>query len=244
MEYCSLTYDGKPLDQTLAGYTTINVEGRGLLDRVLSTVAVDGRDGEVVLSQRLPARTLTVHYHLIGRNNAERLIRLQALHDALHTLSDVPIKFGDEDFTRFGRLTKSKDPPYDQHEGVGSFDLLCADPYKYGPSIMLNGTAIMVPASSVYSYRINSIRMTVSSARTGLTITNATSGRKIIITGALEAGQVIEIRPEQNQLTINGQSAMSRLDYINSDWHEFKVRPGDTISAPLSMTLELSPRAL
>ncbi len=241
-KYCSLTFNGQLLDDVLTGYTTTNVEGRSLLDRVLSTVDVPGRDGAVVLDQKLPAREIRVHFAIKGKNAAEKLTTLNALHDKLKTDGDVQFKFGDETHHRFGRLSQTEDPPYDQFQGIGSFTLYCQDPYKYKAIANLTGTSITIPTGPIYPYKINEITLTFPIERTGLTINNTTTGRKIILTGSFTDGQVLQILP--NKILLDGQNIMNRLDYINSDWREFELRPGNVITSPISMTMSLLERAL
>ena len=241
-KYCSLTFNGQLLDQGLTGYTTTNVEGRSLLDRVLSIVDVPGRDGAVVLDQKLPAREIRVYFAIKGNNAAEKLTTLNALHDKLKTVGDVQFKFGDETHHRFGRLSQTEDPPYDQFQGIGSFLLYCQDPYKYKAIANLTGTSITIPTGPIYPYKMNEITLTFPSGRTGLTINNTTTGRKIVLTGAFTAGQVLQIFP--NKILLSGQNIMNRLDYINSDWREFELHPGNVITSPVSMTMSLLERAL
>ena len=244
MTYCSITFNGRPFDLDLEGYTTANVEGRGILDQVLSTINIPGRDGTFIFDQKLPERILTVHYRLQGNNAAEYLQRLYALHDALKSDGDVVIQFGDEAYYRFGRLYKANDPPYDAYRGFGSFTLICQDPYRYKDIAALTGTSIVIPQGSAHPLRIRSITATFSASSTGFTITNVSTGRKIILTGTFTEGQVLTIDPEGGRVLLNGQNIMNRIDFIASDWHGFKIFAGNNITASQAITLNLSGRAL
>lgn len=243
-KYCSLTYDGKLLDHLIDGYMTINVEGRGLLGRVISSVDVPGRDGVVILSQKLSARTITVHYLLKADNSKFFLERLMKLHDLLKADNDVIFKFGDEEYFRHGRLTDAKDPPHDYFQGVGSFTLLCQDPYKYKNIESLVGLDITAPGTSLYPYKIQSISVTFPADRTGLEIHNVTTGRKIILTGEFNAGQVLQILPSDGKILLNNQNIMNRLDFEATDWKEFEIFSGNQILAAVSMTINLVERSL
>lgn len=241
MEYCALTFNGQLLDQLIPGYTTANVEGRGLLDRVLSTVDIPGRDGSFVLIQKLPPRSITVYYALKAPNAREKQNRLESLHNALTTNADVQFKFGDEDYYRYGRLKEVEDPPHDQLQGIGSFLLYCQDPYKYKVVADLTGASITLPPGPLYPYKINLMEL-VLDARAGLTVNNISTGKKIVLTGAFMDGQVLQIYSDK--ILLDGQNIMNRLDFINSDWREFELHPGNTITAPVSFTLSLEERAL
>lgn len=240
----TLTFNGIPFDLELEGYTTANIEGRGLLHRALSSVEVPGRDGMLIMDQKLPEREITVHYRLLADNSQEFLQRLQALHDALKTEEDAIIQFGDESYYRYGRLKDAKDPPYDSYRGFGSFVLVCQDPYRYKDAAAISGASFSVPGESLYPKRIRSITATIDAARTGFTITNTKTGRKIILTGDFTAGQALVLNPEKGNILLNGQNIMNRLDFLASDWHDFQIHAGDTITAPQSITLNLSERAL
>lgn len=241
MEYCNLTFNGQNLDATLAGYVTANVEGRGLLDREVNSINIPGRDGSFILTQKLPARQIQVYFLLKASNARDKQNKLTTLSNALKTDGDVLFKFGDEDYHRYGRLSEAEDPPYDQKEGIGSFLLYCQDPYKYKTVSTLIGTSITLPTGPAYPYKLNQIQLTPG-ARTGLTINNVTTGRKIVLTGAFTAGQVLQIRP--SEILLDGQNIMNRLDFINSDWREFELHPGNVITAPVSMALSVDERAL
>ncbi|MGI6349627.1 MAG: distal tail protein Dit [Eubacteriales bacterium] len=242
--YCSLTYNNKLLDQLIDGYTTINVDGRGILRRAVTSVDVPGRDGVFVTNQKLPPRYIVVYYLLKAENSKTFLERLTTLHDSLKADSDVVIKFGDEDYYRLGRLSESENPPFDRLQGVGSFTLLCQDPYKYKNIDDLAGSPVTVPGTSLYPYKIQSISVIFASDKTGFQVQNSTTGRKIVLTGDFVAGDVLQIYPEENSILLNGENVMSRLDYIYSDWQEFKVNSGDVLLADESMTISLVERAL
>lgn len=238
-----IIYNGRPLVD-LEGYTTANIEGRGLLHRVFSSIDVPGRDGEYIIDQRLPARHLIVHFRMLADNATEFLERINQLHDALKSDEDVLIQCSDENYYRYGRYAEAEAPPYDSYRGFGSYTLKCQDPYKYRDLAAVTGADITIPSGAVYPFRIRSIMATITTARTGFTITNVTTGRKIILTGEFATGQVLTLQPEDGRILLNGQNIMSRLDHIASDWHTFEIYSGDRITAPQAITLNLSERAL
>lgn len=243
-KYCSLTLGSQLLDQVIPGYMTVNVDGRGMLNRVINSVEIPGRDGSFILGQKLPPREITVFYQLKGSNAKDFLTKLNSLHDALKTDQDIKIKFGDEDFYRYGRVSSVKNPPYDNFIGFGSFVFLCQDPYKYKDITNLSGTSVTAPPGEIYPFLIKTITMTIPSNRTGLTINNISTGKKIVLTGNFTTNQILVINLQDGTITLAGQNAMNRLDYINSDWREFEVNSGNVLTSPISMTITLSERAL
>ena len=250
-KYCALTYNNKLLDQIIDGYTTINVEGRGLTSRALTTVEVPGRDGNITFNHKIEAKEIIVHYYLTADNNNQFLGRINELHELLKTDSDVEFSFGDErdfssekGFYRVGRLSTVTNPPYDNYKGQGTFILHCSDPYRYKSIRTLVGKELMVPGSSVYPYKIKKITTTISADRTGFQISNNTTARKIILLGDFSVGQKLVINPEAGTITLNNQNIKNRLNFIYSDWHEFVLNASDTITADESITIELEERAL
>lgn len=243
-DYCSLTFNGKLLDQIIDGYTTINVEGRGLTGRALSVVDVPGRDGDITLSSKTPAKELIVRFLIRATSSEAHLATLQELQAALETKGAVQFSFGDEDgFYRVGQLAGAVNPPFDQHNGQGSFTLRCSDPYKYKAITALTGASLVVPGTSVYPYKIKTIEATIASTRTGFTITNTTKAKKIILTGSFPSGQKLIISPEAGTITLNGANIKNRLDFLLSDWRQFELHSGDAITADGSITIKLEERA-
>lgn len=235
-----LKFNGLILDEVVPGFTTANVEGRGILSPVFSTVNIPGRDGSFVFDQKLPSREIVVHYRMLADNATEFLERMNFLHEILRTGEDVEFHFSDEQYYRLGRLAGSTPPPYDFYRGFGSFTLLCQDPYKYRDILPITGADLSTMEYGTAPYRINEIRSTISTNRTGFEVMNYTTGRKILVAGSFTAGQSLVILPS---LTLNGQNVMNRLDFT-SDWADFKINPGDRIIAPQPITLDLSERDL
>ncbi|MBR3794745.1 MAG: phage tail family protein [Clostridia bacterium] len=81
-----------------------------------------------------------------------------------------------------------------------------------GMSALIGGTYVCRPT----------IGQTIRNAREGLTI--SMDGEPfLVLTGALAAGQRVEMDTQRERLTIDGEDAMSRINYVFSRW-----RPGFT----------------
>lgn len=238
----NVTYNGQVLDEIIPGYQTLNIAGRGLLGRALDTVIVAGRVGDVVLGQRVPPRDITVYYLIKKTCNQEMQASLELLHTTLSSEADVTFQFGDEDYYRIGRLASVKNPPYDSYSGVGSFTIHCQDPYKYKAMPVLSGIKIVMPATSNNGYRLDQIDVTFTLLADGFSVKNVTTGRSIILLGDFMIGD--KLRITDGGIWVNDQPAMHRLDFVNSDWQEFRLNAGDTITAAESMTMKVLERAL
>jgi predicted phage tail component-like protein len=238
----NVTYNGQILDDIISGYQTLNIAGRGLLGRALDTVIVAGRVGDVVLGQRVPPRDITVYYLIKSASNQDMQESLELLHMALSSEDDVTFQFGDEEYYRIGRLASAENPPYDSYSGVGSFTIHCQDPYKYKEMPALSGTNITLPETSNDGYRLDQIDVTFTLLADGFSVKNVTTGRSIILLGDFLAGDTLRITDKG--IWVNDEPAMDRLDFVNSDWQEFKLNAGDKITTAKSMTMKVSERAL
>ena len=159
---------------------------------------------------------------MLAKNSVEYLEQINILHDYLHTEEDVVVEFTDEMHYRMGRLSSTEAPPYDFYRGFGSFTVLCQDPYKYRDLSPATGSSLSRFTDSQHNFKIQ-LNHSYSGYKSALDLKLQTlpQGEKIILTGALTAGQKIVMKPDDGILTINGQNAMNRLDFIASDWHGF-----------------------
>ena len=79
-----------------------------------------------------------------------------------------------------------------------------------------------------YPIKIESIEAKLSAGSKAI-IRNVTQGTKIILNGTFKAGGELLITDEA--ITINGQNALTMLDYVESDYHDFKIYSEDEIIA-------------
>lgn len=229
MAYCSLTFNGVLIDQAIDGYTTINVSGRGLLNRFVSVADIPGRDGSYVLDSRLGSRRITVYYIMKAPDSKTFLERMQQLHDLLSSDEDVLFKFGDEDYHRFGRLVEASDPPRDQLEGQGSFVLYCSDPYRYTAEEDVAFSP--VPSGFALDTTPASMTLTVGTGTNQIKVTNTTTGKNIVLDGTYAAGDVITLTWGMSPTIKRGLNE-DILDHLNilSDFEVFTFKSGESIT--------------
>lgn len=233
---CALTFAGALLEDTVPGYATLNVTGRETINEELSTTgSVPGRDGTQVIARALPPRVLGVEYRITAPDAAQ----LQEAFRALRAALDAPgkITFADDpEVAYFGQLSDMGEVPPYTNDLIGTFSIFCADPYKYEATARTHsGNPKEIRNPSPYAVPPDEITVTLATPSTGVTIKNTTSGRQIILTGAFIAGDIIRFTPQADnpalRLTVNGQAAMARLDYLTSDFGAFTIKSGDTITA-------------
>lgn len=233
---CALTINGALLEDTIPGYTTLNVTGRETISDELSTTgSVPGRDGTQVIARALPPRVLGIEYRLTAPDAQQLQEAFRALRAALDTAGKI-IFADDPEVAYFGQISDMGEVPPYTNDLIGTFTIFCADPYKYEATARTHsGNPKEIRNPSPYAVPPDEITVTLATPSTGVTIKNTTSGRQIILTGSFIAGDIVRFTPQAAspslRLTVNGQAAMARLDYLTSDFGAFTIKNGDTLTA-------------
>lgn len=239
----AMEYDGYTLESEIKGYTTLKVKDREMINVELETERPPGKDGSTIIGQTLPSRVIEVTYMLKADSNEEFQASYSKLIEKLLKQSDVPIRFLDEPTIYYhGRYNTSGDVPDDKNWVVSSFSIYCQDPYKYREPMEVTGQSVQVAVPSVFSMKPDEINVTIGSSTNKLIVTNVTTGRRIILNGSYAAGNQVRIRIGQNEVTRNGQNVMKDLDFTATDFHNFLVNTGDTITVNSGSTMKLTVR--
>lgn len=241
----SLILDDVNLDETLGNYKTLNVWGRELLGRNVSTFGyIPNYDGAVIDDYTYRPREITVEYMIKADTNENFRTAFMELNDALHKSSDFKISFTDDDNYYFkGRLAEVSQPETITNTAVGTFILFCQDPYAYGQSVktsMGNGTVDVV---STYRYpiMIESLEIDLMEDTESIRIVNSTTGKRIVLNGNYSIGD--KIIYDDNSIKSNNINIINDLDYMTSNFGTFEIRDGDSITvSPSSSELSLQYR--
>lgn len=127
----ALQINGSYIEDQISGYRTLSVQGREALSPELETFETGVRDGSTLKSKRYPARIITVKYQLIAGSN-------EAFREAYNKLGGIldvenaQLIFNDEQdkyFTGTPCGIEAVEPG--RNAVVGTFDILCIDPFKY-----------------------------------------------------------------------------------------------------------------
>lgn len=127
----ALQINGSYIEDQISGYRTLSVQGREALSPELETFETGVRDGSTLKSKRYPARIITVKYQLIAESN-------EAFREAYNKLGGIldvenaQLIFNDEQdkyFTGTPCGIEAVEPG--RNAVVGTFDILCIDPFKY-----------------------------------------------------------------------------------------------------------------
>lgn len=227
MRELKLKFNGHILDDMILGYTTANIEGRGLYTPSLSTFTVPGREGDIVKDQALPGRDLVVHFVLKADNAKEYLDRQRKLNLLLHAEEDVPVVFTDRpDETWIGRVSGYKAPEYDSWQGQGTITIHCSDPFARLPDVTVTqGTLTDSRLSGCYALRLKNATF-MATATTDVALVNKSTAQRIAFKSLPNTGK-IEI--ERDQILLGIQNAVPYLDYQVTTWKGFVVHYGDTL---------------
>jgi len=127
----ALSINGEYIEHQIAGYWTLQVEGRELLDTEISDMQVGNSAGSRYRSKRDPVRAITVTYQLQAdtpesfREKFNKLNQILDQEQATLVFADEPDKY----FT--GTKSSVDSAPPGRLNVVSQFTIYCTDPYKY-----------------------------------------------------------------------------------------------------------------
>lgn len=127
----AMKINGEYIEDLIDGYHTLNVSGRETLPVEQNTIDMNDMDGSKFNYKRYKPRTLTIAFVIEGENNTELRTKLDHLNNILDA-DEATMVFRDED-DKFYVGTRNGEPNFDIQLGVavGSFEMVCNDPFKY-----------------------------------------------------------------------------------------------------------------
>lgn len=127
----ALCLNGEYIENLIPGYRTLTVEGREALSPELEYFSVGSSDGATHKSKRYPERIITITYQLIAKSSEDfrraynQLGRILDVENAELIFNDEPDKFFTGTPSHIGTVPPGKNAV------VGTFEILCVDPFKY-----------------------------------------------------------------------------------------------------------------
>lgn len=175
----SMTINGVYLEDVISEYTTVGVTGRESIDIEVNTEDVGVRSGSIYKNKRYGTRTLTVSFVIKGEDSTDLLSKLNELNYYLN-VEEAQFVFDDENDKYYvGTPNEKPDVSISTPGGsdfgvaVGSFDILCSDPFKYSvdeyyepfemdgdkcvANVVYNGTGVAYPNFEAFMYSKNRI---------------------------------------------------------------------------------------
>ena len=239
----AMKFNGVYLEDEIDGYRTLSVSGRELIAYDISDNSISGGDGSRFLGAYLPSRTITVQYILESGSPEELRDKFNSLNRLLSKKQAV-ISFNDEpDYEFIGTLGGSGGVPEGRLNVIGTFDIVCSDPYKYKTVQTVSGTGTMtigIPLSE--SVVVDSFKIEPTAQTDVFEITNITKGLKLRLINASGSIQPITLFPRTQEIIRSGADRPHFLDW-KSDFENFEVETGDEIKiTPSATTLRINIR--
>ncbi len=127
----ALMINGDFIENQIAGYRTLTVQGREALSPDVVGYTTGVRDGSRIKSKRFPERIITITYQLIAESNEAFREAYNKL-AAILNVKDAELIFNDEQdkfFVGTPCVIDTVNPG--TNSVIGKFEILCADPFKY-----------------------------------------------------------------------------------------------------------------
>ena len=131
----AMSINGIYIENIIAGYRTLQVQGREALSPEIETTETGIRDGSRLASKRYPARIITITYQLIAESNEafreayNQLAKILNVENAELIFNDEPDKY----FVGTPSTIQSVDGG--RNAVKGEFEILCVDPFKYSVEV-------------------------------------------------------------------------------------------------------------
>lgn len=203
-------------------FTTLVVNGRGILPRRIDTYATPGSHGLRERSYTYDAREITVKYMLTDLTNEGFRDRFNRLNGLLLG-SKKRLEFTDEDAHFIATLYSGDMPDEDSNSIVGTLVFLCSDPAKRKNEQSLEVTTTFQSFVIRGQAEVPWISETVFSIPQSEFIIEMNMGAKVILNFNFSAGDKLIIDSELREITLNGESLMVALS-LSSRWITLKPR--------------------
>ena len=239
----AMKFNGVFLEDEIDGYRTLAVSGRELIAYEVSDNPISGGDGSRFLGAYLPSRTITVQYSLESGSPEELRDKFNVMNQLLSKKQAV-ISFNDEpDYEFIGTFGGSSSIPEGKMNVIGTFDIVCSDPYKYKTVQTVTGTGtIEIDVPLVEPVVVDSFVITPTTHTDVFEITNITKGLKLRLINASDSVQPITLYPRTQEIIRSGTDRPHFLDWT-SDFENFEVETGDEIEfTPSTATLRINIR--
>lgn len=230
-----LIFNNINLDDTISDYTTLDVKGRGLFVRNINSISISGRDGEYITEGKYPGRKVIVDFLINSKNHLEYFKTMQQLNNSINSDKDVIFKVTDEEGYRLGRVTEVTDPAL--NKAVGSFTIFCQNPFAFGEKLKVDMT---IKSKYSLDVKIENIAAKITNGTNKVILKNETKGTKIILNGNFSKDDILEISKEK--ILLNKKDIKSYLDFVESDYHDFKLFDNNVVTITNATNLQIEYR--
>lgn len=207
----AMSFNGVFIENEIAGYRTLYVSGRELMESEIQDETINFIDGANFLGRQYPARTITVTYQLIAKTDLEFREAFNKLNLLLKG-EQVKIFFNDEPDKYFiGTKVGNSDPTPGSNNAIGTIEIYCSDPFKYSSTLKEFTPELKDGVLEATVVNGGSVPVTVDYEITH----NAESGYIGIVSekGAMQFGKIDEIDKEPYK---QNETLVSLTDFINA----------------------------
>lgn len=124
------------LEDLIEGYRTLTVSGRELLGKSVNYSQIEGVDGAVFNGANYGVRVLEVKYLLSGKNSRELLKKVNILNRKIRKPNMKFVIADEPEYFYIGTVQSNGNPEPGLLSYVGSFEIVCTDPFKYTNSVL------------------------------------------------------------------------------------------------------------
>ena len=226
----AMSFNGKVIENEIRGYQTLFVSGREIARKSLLKQDIDGRDGVMVLAEKLSPRSIFVKYILEGDSAGAFRNKYNKLNILLQG-NDVPITFADEpSHTFYGTVEDAEKVANGALVAISSFSIFCADPFKYGIDTSISGTGqVTIKKELPYEVLPTEIIITPLERVSKITVKNNKTGMQIVVENTFDGNTPLYIRNKIGEIVYKG---IKRPDIMHwsSDFEDFLLHNDDVVS--------------
>lgn len=194
----SLIIEGVNIETTIPQIKTLNVTGRGLVDRDISTSKYIGQNGSNIDYSSDSSKRLEVEILVSTKSSKELEQVLVKLNDTLRIKNKLAISFEDDkEYYYEGEFEKFSTPPKGALVFTMEIEFFIPQPYKYSKTLDTYKGTTSIAITKKYKKTVTPEQITLRNITTDLSKINITCGNKKItlvtnkdITGTL----VIDLR--------------------------------------------------
>ena len=200
----------------IEGYRQLHVSGRGIVPMNADLVEVPGRPGAFFNYSQDEVREIEVTFQLSGKSSNHLRDQYEALNNRLREVNEegmLSLRFIDEpEWEYFGILTEVDDKPEQSLQLIGSFKVVCPDPYKYKDAQESRGRIRLKHASKVTPELIEGTVI-----KTTDTIAVKNGSEEIRLNGNYNSGDKLKIEwlREYVNITVNSVNKLHELSFHN-----------------------------
>ncbi len=231
----AINVDGFFLDKEINSFQTLSVYGRESLSVDMESYSIPKRHGIKVRNKKLKERKLIVKFHINAKDTTEYYDAIKKLKRRLFKEGPLRIFFNDEPNLYYeGHLSTINDFETNYIKAIGSFEIICPQPYKYHANskqlVIQNGK---VNLDSNFPLRIRNIEFPAfTSTAITLNLSIGSYSMKFVGLPTL-TGKALKIDFETLSIYLGSQNITTNLD-IMSDFGNIRIRDGDKISSSLT----------